>query len=234
MSEYRRLTISICGAFLVGVVFWILVGFLFNTDPDPTPPDTSLDTVTDAQAVTSAVSWVHTGPDWENLVSMIKHEEGFRTYAYQDTRGFRTIGFGTKFPLLDSDWHCFNRVNLDAIVRNGVTYSQADCLLRSRLSDHYLELLKRWVPFSGEQSPVQMALLDMVYQLGVDGLLGFHKMLAALARHDYPTAIQEAIDSAWDHETPSRVDRVVSVFRSQENAKFDTGNTSYIEWSGEF
>ena len=200
-----------CILLVVVPLGWLIASFLFPLATDP-EPNTSPDTVTDAQAGDSVFSWmINHGPDWEALVSRIKHEEGFRALPYQDTRGFETIGYGTKFPLLDSDWNC------DAFTHAGVTERQADCLLRSRLSDHYIELSHRWGPFNKQPEPVQMALLDMVYQLGVDGVLGFHEMLPALARHDYAAAIREAMDSVWDRETPSRVDRVVSVFRSQES-----------------
>ena len=45
---------------------------------------------------------------------------------------------------------------------------------------------------------VQEALLDMAYQLGVDGLLGFHDMLAALERGDYQAAKAAALSSRLD------------------------------------
>ena len=173
----------------------------------------SPDTLTDAQAMTTVISLVNTGKDWEILVNRIKNEEGFRSLTYQDTRGFSTIGYGTKLPLLDSDWHCFNRASRRyRHAKMGSRWIQSDCLLKSRLSDHYLELVYRWAPFTHQPDPVQMALLDMCYQLGVDGLLEFRLMLSAIVNKDWVRAIAEARASRWDKETPSRVRRVVTVF----------------------
>ena len=214
-DDYRELTISICAGILLGAV--IVYGvWMLKPDLDIfTSPDTIIDVQDiDVQDVASVDPSIE-GSDWETLVTLLKHEEGFRAFAYPDTRGFWTIGYGTKLPLTGADKNCVNEINLSG-AGPGLMKSQGDCLLRYRLSGHYNEIWKRWVPFHKQSEPVQMALLDMCYQLGVDGLLGFHQMLAALARHDYAAAIREAIDSAWDSETPSRVNRVVSVFRSQE------------------
>ena len=55
----------------------------------------------------------------------------------------------------------------------------------------------------------------MSYQLGIHGFLAFHKMLGDLQRGDYTAAAHEVRSSEWDHETPSRVERVASVFEAQ-------------------
>ena len=198
----------------------------------------SQDTVTDDRGISPVTAVVNLGPEWESLVAVLKHEEGLRLWPYKDSRGFDTIGYGTRLPFIEDDRDCFRGENMDSLAEKVqqtsryldsshdqvlnwnkvivISTEQSDCLLRSRLSTHYIDLMKRWEPLLDKPVQVQIALIDMAYQLGVDGLLGFHEMLADLARHDYAGAIREAIDSAWDSETPSRVDRVVSVFRSQE------------------
>ena len=194
-------------------IFVVICYFTGAPVPD-TVPETIPDTVISDS--TPVVAWVNIGPAWEALVSRLKHEEGFRSFTYLDSRGFETIGYGTRFPFTETDRRaCFESVNLDSVMHDGLTLTQGDCLLRSRLSTHYIDLINRWEPFTDKPEMVQLALTDMGYQLGVDGLLGFHKMLSALQRKDYPAAILEAENSAWDKETPSRVDRVVSVFRDQ-------------------
>ena len=54
----------------------------------------------------------------------------------------------------------------------------------------------------------------MGYQIGCHGVLGFHEMLAALARGDTEAAIQAALDSDWDEETPRRAMLVVGALRA--------------------
>ena len=200
--------------FLMSMVIVILV--VTRKDVNPRPDiNLSPDTITDAQAASSVIALVNTSTYWETLVTLLKHEEGFRAFAYPDTRGFWTIGYGTKLPLTGADKNCVNPVNLSG-AGPGLTKSQGDCLLRYRLSGHYNEIWKRWVPFKQQGRLVQMALLDMCYQLGVDGLLEFELMLSAIADKNWQRAIIEARASRWDKETPSRVRRVVTVFEGQE------------------
>lgn len=55
------------------------------------------------------------------------------------------------------------------------------------------------------------AIIDVGYNAGVDGLLGFHKMLAAAERGDYNTAAKEIIDSGL---APARAQRLAALMRS--------------------
>ena len=198
---YRGLATSICVVILLGAVGGFLLHPYLTTAVVP--------------VVDPVVDPVVNGSAWETLVTLLKHEEGFRAFAYPDTRGFWTIGYGTKLPLTNADKNCVNKVNLSGS-GPGLTKSQGDCLLRYRLSGYHNDIWKRWVPFHEQSEPVQMALLDMCYQLGVDGLLEFKLMLSAIAADDWAQATIEARVSRWDKETPSRVNRVVAVFAAQE------------------
>ena len=40
--------------------------------------------------------------------------------------------------------------------------------------------------------------------MGVEGVQGFSKMIAALQVGDYPRAADEALDSLWAKQTPAR------------------------------
>ena len=50
----------------------------------------------------------------------------------------------------------------------------------------------------------QEVLVEMAYQMGVDGVLQFRKMLAALQRNAYKEAAVHGADSLWMKQTPSR------------------------------
>ena len=56
----------------------------------------------------------------------------------------------------------------------------------------------------------QGALLDLSWQAGVEGLLEFTGMLAALEREDCAEAKRQALDSVWARKTPERANRVTS------------------------
>ena len=75
-------------------------------------------------------------------------------------------------------------------------------------------LALRWQPYADMPPAIRGALLDMSYQLGVNGVLEFHDMLAALAAGNYAEAHRAALDSRWAKETPKRARRVTQVFES--------------------
>ena len=125
----------------------------------------------------------------DQLVDTLKIEEGFRAHPYKDSRGFLTIGYGTNLSI-------------------GITPVEGEILLRERLETPTEERLsKAWDPYQTQADPIRAALLDMSYQLGIHGFLGFHKMLADLRKGDYSAAAHEVRSNHWDHETQSRVER---------------------------
>ena len=63
---------------------------------------------------------------------------------------------------------------------------------------------------------VQSVLVDMSYNLGVHGLMKFHKMLDAMQNGDYDTAADEIDSSKWADEVPSRAKRASAILRKQD------------------
>ena len=133
---------------------------------------------------------------YQRLVGTIEQEEGFRGTPYTDTQGRPTIGDGTLLPL---------------------TPAEGSLLLESRLRGTEARFRRDWPFFDNVPIEAQAALLDLAYQVGVRGALGFKKMLAALERFDYPAAAAEVIDSRLDHQTPKRAERVAAAFRNLAN-----------------
>lgn len=125
------------------------------------------------------------------LKQEISFEEGLRFKPYKCTAGKLTIGYGR---------------NLEDV---GITKEEAEILLDNDIRRVVEALDKRipwWVDLSQNR---QRALVNMAFQLGVDGLMQFKKMIAALERKDYVTACREALDSKWAKvDTPQRAHRI--------------------------
>ena len=136
-------------------------------------------------------------PSMDSLIATVmvrlQQEENFEAKPYPDTLGGLTIGYGTA-------------------IGEGITRTEAAYLLRERLVDTRKRLAKAWTPFDAMSPHVQAALLDMGYQLGVEGVLEFDDMLAALERGDYAAAQAAALDSEWAVQTPARARRAVDAF----------------------
>ena len=121
------------------------------------------------------------------LLDRLKAFEGYRQFAYRCSLGHLTIGFGT---MIEEGGH-------------GVPEYIAELLLRDYLQTIDTRLrVHAW--FTGLDEARQQCILEMAYQMGVEGVQGFSKMIAALQVGDYPRAAGEALDSLWAKQTPAR------------------------------
>lgn len=134
----------------------------------------------------------------ENVVETLKSDEGFRREAYQDHLGYLTIGYGRM---------------IDAKMGGGITEEEAAYLLSNDVATVCREL-DGCIPWWRHlPAGVQEALANMAFQLGTPKLLRFSKMLAALEAHKFDAAADQALDSLWARQTPSRARRVAAQIR---------------------
>ena len=125
------------------------------------------------------------------IISDLRLHEGFRGRPYLCTAGKTTIGIGR---------------NLDA---NPLTEAEAKYLLFNDI-ERVLRELDQQIPWWQDlHAGAQRSLVNMVFQLGIGGVLKFKKMLKALSKGDYEAAATHALDSQWaKHDTPVRAKEV--------------------------
>ena len=134
----------------------------------------------------------------EHLIEDLKSDEGWRPFAYQDHLGFWTIGFGF---LIDER-------------RGGeLPLEIAEDWLIYAATKRWDELLLKLPWLIDQPGAVQRAVANMAYQLGVNGVGNFAKMLSALKSGDRQTAEREALNSKWAKQTPARANRVATMMR---------------------
>ena len=133
---------------------------------------------------------------YSDLPDEISEHEGFEPKPYHDTRGYLTIGKGT-------------------LIEHGIDESLADVMMLFAL-DRKLKQLEKRSPIPLTELPLEVAevLGNMAYQLGVDGLMKFKNMWAALAKKDYHLAANEMLNSAWAQQTPRRAHEQAEIVRS--------------------
>lgn len=131
----------------------------------------------------------------DDLVS----DEGYRAFVYEDSEGYQTIGVGF---LVDH--------------RRGSGLSMEECMLilDLRIQALYKEMSAKIPWFLKLSDGRQRALINMAYQLGVNGVLKFKSMCQALRIGDYAIAEKEALNSLWAKQTPARAKRVASLLRT--------------------
>lgn len=135
----------------------------------------------------------------EKIESHLVAEEGEVLHAYEDHLGYLTIGVGRL---------------IDKRRGGGITREESRYLLRNDITRIAAELRSRFPWFHLLDDVRQTAILCMAFQLGVNGVANFKKMVAALTRHDYVTAAREALDSNWAKQTPARAQRMAKVIRT--------------------
>lgn len=128
-----------------------------------------------------------------NLVDLIKQDEGLRLKPYKCTAGKLTIGWGR---------------NLED---RGITEDEAEWMLENDINDVFLGLDKRIGYFRNLSEVRQAVLANMALNLGLNGLLGFKKMLAAVEAGRYVQAATEMKDSLWARQVPNRAERLAEM-----------------------
>lgn len=138
----------------------------------------------------------------DQLTIQLRRDEGVKPTAYQDHLGYWTIGVGR---LIDP-----------RKPGAGLRPDEIDYLLANDIKDR-LAALERELPWFGQIDPVRQAvLINMAFQLGTKGLLGFKNTLALVASGYYTDAADLMLDSKWAKQTPQRAKRLSEQMRTGE------------------
>lgn len=144
----------------------------------------------------------------ELLKTELRADEGEVLKSYRDHLGYWTIGVGHLLdPRKGADPAPFGT---DLTGGKGVTAAQSALLLDQDIDAKAAELDRRAPWWRGLSDNRRRVLLNMAFQLGVSGLLGFRKAIAAMQVGDYPKAADEMRDSKWAKvDTPNRAARLI-------------------------
>jgi len=129
-------------------------------------------------------------------LARLQADEGLRTFAYKDIKGHLTIGYGR---------------NLDA---RGIRASEALLMLQNDVAELLNEFPITLPWFSTIDSVRQSVLLNMAYNLGMTGLMGFKNMLNCLQAQDFAGAAQDLLDSDAAKLLPARYARLAHVMET--------------------
>ena len=143
----------------------------------------------------------------EELLEDLRVDEGWRNLVYDDATG-KTIKKGSVVKGHPTIGHGF-------LVSSGegLPVHIGEQWLNYAAMQKWSQLCAREPWILDQPEHIQRALGNMSYQMGVDGLLGFRKMLQALEDGDRRWARIEALDSDWAAQTPERAARVTGLIR---------------------
>lgn len=126
---------------------------------------------------------------------LIASDEGCRLQAYKDTVGVWTIGYGHARVQPGECW----------------TQAKADAQLRADLKAAIAQIdqfLPWWRTVCDARRYV---LLNMTFELGMRGLLGFGHALEAIRSRDYAMASRLMLASKWASQAPRRARRLARI-----------------------
>jgi len=127
--------------------------------------------------------------DVNQVARRLHEDEGFVPHAYEDTEGYLTIGDG---------------ILIDKRRGGGITAEESLYLLRNRIVQRESLCRARFPWFARQDVVRQQVIVCMSYQLGVNGVANFRRMVAAIERADFVDAAKEMLDSTWAKQTPAR------------------------------
>ena len=123
--------------------------------------------------------------NYHSTIEQLKRHEGLKLKPYLCTAGKLTIGYGR---------------NLED---KGINKSEAEEMLLRDICEVEERLFAAGL-LDGQNDARKAVLINMAFQLGFNGLLGFKNMLEAVRRHEYELAGKEMLDSRWAMQTPTR------------------------------
>tara|TARA_Y100000361_G_scaffold51398_1_gene44946 strand:- start:547 stop:969 length:423 start_codon:yes stop_codon:yes gene_type:complete len=133
----------------------------------------------------------------KNLLEKIKHHEGFVGHVYKCTEGFDTIGYGFAIKDLEMPEHI------------------AEELLILKLEKLQKNANSRFKWLEDMPQEVQEVVINMCYQLGINGVSKFRKAISAMQEGDWEEAADEMLDSLWARQTPNRAKELSDIVRNQ-------------------
>jgi len=119
-------------------------------------------------------------------MEQIKRHEGLRLKPYRCTANKLTIGYGRNIE--------------DA----GISENEAELLLSNDIARCAKEVEKHVKAFNKLNDARQSVLINMCFNLGINGLLKFKKFLTAVNDGFFDLAAKEMLDSRWVKQVGSR------------------------------
>ena len=132
-------------------------------------------------------------PEQQRLIAQIILHEGKRSKPYKDTVGKLTIGVGR---------------NLDDV---GLFDDEIELLLINDLK-RFERSLDKSLPWWRDLDEVrQRVIIDMCFNMGLGGLLGFKNTLAKIKAHDWAAARRGMLQSKWAKQVGARATRLADM-----------------------
>lgn len=150
------------------------------------------------------------------LTQSLTVDEGERLAPYKDSLNLWTLGIGRcieRNPISSVEWKWLldNKAANLTLTEEGSQY-----LFSSDVRTAVNQIKVRCDFWDRIDDVVQNVLIEMCFQLGIDGLLAFNKMFAALRIGDKAEAARQGRDSLWYRQTTARAEKLMHAIETGE------------------
>lgn len=141
------------------------------------------------------------------IEDMIRYDEGERLTVYTCTRGFKTVGIGHNLDANKS----LDILHRSLNIGDKITKEESSLLFQHDLDVVFAGIQKNLLFFDSIEPKYQLVLINMVFQMGIAGVLKFKNTLKAM-QADTVFLVKSGIkNSAWYKQTPNRAQRMIDV-----------------------
>ena len=142
--------------------------------------------------------------NYSRISVRIKQNEGYKNKAYKDQFGNLTIGYG--HLILPNEKYFlkkkYSRKFLSGVFHNDLEKS--------------IFYFKKYYSTKKFPTNIQEVLIEMIFQLGIRGVLEFKKANKYLEKKLYYLAAFEMMNSRWYQQTSKRVDKLIALLLSHD------------------
>ena len=131
----------------------------------------------------------------ESLLDKIKEHEGYRKSVYMDTLDKPTIGYGFLIEALELE------------------EDLCDLILMRKLEKLIDTIRFKFSWFDDMPDKVQDVVINMCYQLGVNGFAKFAKTIEFFKKREWLESCQEMLRSKWYMQTPNRAKELSEIIK---------------------
>lgn len=136
-----------------------------------------------------------------NITDQLRRDEDEKLSVYRDSLGYWTLGVGRL---------------VDARKGGGITRAESAYLLANDVGTKSAALDERLPWWRTLSDARQGVLLNMAFQLGIDGLLAFTTTLGLVHTGQFGLAADAMLQSRWAQQTPERAKRLAEQMRSDQ------------------
>lgn len=156
--------------------------------------------------------------DRHRLREQLSRHEGRRRFVYDDATG-KPVAVGSQ---IRGKLTCGVGRNLED---RGLSEDEIDYLLDNDIADALRDAQTlRW--FESLDPVRQAVVVELIFNMGLPRLLGFKKMLAAMAEHRWPVAAYELSNSKWQRQVDpvlgdgkGRADTLIHMIKTGEHPR---------------